>query len=200
MIDLSNNNGTPNFQRIYEAGHRRVLLKLAEGSNFVDHKYGLFRTLAHRAGLRTGAYYFAHPQTTDPRVSAGFFLRLLGRHLRPGYDLRPVLDLEYSTPSPAVGRWATTWIKEVRRVLGVTPIIYSYASYLEGCKFSVAPAPLWLASYGRNDGVEHPFSIPHPWTEICAHQFSSEARVAGVPGRVDISKVFNGRALEVPAR
>src|SRR4030095_5050972 len=112
-------------------------------------------------------------------------------------DLRPALDLEFKTPSEAVGRWAQGGMSLVRRETGVRPIIYSFGSFLESCRFSTPPAALWLASFGRNDGKEHPFTIPRPWKRVAAHQFSSNARVAGVSGRVDVSHVFGARAIDV---
>jgi GH25 family lysozyme M1 (1,4-beta-N-acetylmuramidase) len=86
----------------------------------------------------------------------------------------------------------------VRKATGVRPIIYSYGSFLESCRFPTPPAALWLASYGRNDGKEYPPTTPRPWKRLAAHQFSSNGRVAGCSGPVDISHVFAARSIDVP--
>lgn len=194
MLDLSNVNGTPDFHRIYHAGQRRVYLKASEGRTYVDKTFRARRLAAYRAGLKVGAYHFSHSEANDPVVEARFFCAQIGR-LRPGKDLRPCLDFEIGLPS---AKWAEKFIGEVTNRLGVKPIIYSYANFLERAHFQRIPAPLWLASYGRNDGKEHPFLIPKPWKRIVAHQYSSRARVAGASGYVDISHVFNFKALDVP--
>jgi len=194
MLDLSNLNGEPDFRRVYAAGQRRVELKVSEGLHFDDRYYAARRRRAQAAGLKTAGYHFGHPWMGMPREEARHFARKLGR-LVPGKDLRPCLDFEEGPPSAL---WALAFIAELKRIVGVAPILYSYPDFLRRAHFRRPPAPLWLASFGRNDGREHPFSIPPPWRGIVAHQYSSRARVAGVPGLVDISHVFVPRALELP--
>jgi lysozyme len=197
MLDLSNNNGPVDFKRVFLAGQRRVYLKLTEGVTFDDPKFADFRKRARTAGLKVGAYHFARgvPSGNSARDEAEHFLRKLPTLTKS--DLRPALDLEFNKPSKAVGTWAKEWMAIVRKETGVRPIIYSYASFLTGCGFTSPPAALWLASYGRNDGREHPFTIPSPWKRLAAHQYSSQARVAGCSGPVDISHIFSARAIDV---
>jgi len=195
MLDLSDANvGRIDFPRIYRAGQRRVYLKATEGLTFDDRFYRARRQTAQRAGLKVGAYHFSHSERNDPRAEARHFARIIGQ-LTPGKDLRPSLDFEFGATSAA---WALAFIDEIQKRTGVKPIIYSYPDFLTRARFKKIPAPLWLASYGRNDGKEHPFRIPAPWKRIVAHQYSSKAHVAGVPGLVDISHVFNPAALELP--
>lgn len=194
MLDLSNINGEPDWKRVYQSGQRRVYLKCTEGKSFVDKDFARRRRAAHRAGLKVGAYHFSHSEHNSPIEEAHFFVRNLGQ-LAPRGDLRPCLDFEIGTPS---AKWAEEFMVSVKRLTGVQPIIYSYADFLVRSNFHKAPTGLWLASYGRNDGAEHPYQVPRPWKRIVAHQYSSNARVAGVPGRVDISHVYNFKALELP--
>ena len=198
MLDLSNNNGPVDFKRVFQAGQRRVYLKLTEGVTFDDPKFVDFRKHARAASLKVGAYHFARgiPSGHSAQEEADHFLAKLPTLTNK--DLRPALDLEFKTPSAAVGNWAKEWISIVRKATGVRPIIYSYGSFLESCGFRTAPAALWLASYGRNDGKEYPPTIPRPWKRLAAHQFSSNARVAGCSGLVDISHVFAARSIDVP--
>lgn len=190
MIDLSNNNGAVNFQRLFAAGQRRCYLKCTEGKTFVDRTYAPLRERAVKAGLKVGGYHFAHPQSNSPRVEAEFFLHHLGP-LHFLKDLRPCLDLEHGTPTKAIGTWAIEFCAIIEKKIGVRPLFYSFPSYIEGLHLAKAPGPLWLASFGRNDGVEHAFRVPRPWRELAAHQYSSNARVAGATGRVDISHVYD---------
>lgn len=200
MIDLSNNNGSVDFQAVKHS-HGRVYLKRSEGANFTDGKFVEFHAAARNAGLRPGAYHFARPSQFSPQEEAHLFLRLAPPLKRGGANLRHCLDFEDErvAPSPVIGRWAEEWLTIVRNHTGFYPIIYGNAYYLEGCQFRRVPGALWLASYGRNDGREYPFLVPHPWTYqgVAAHQFSSVARVQGVAGACDISRVIHPRELQI---
>jgi GH25 family lysozyme M1 (1,4-beta-N-acetylmuramidase) len=199
MIDLSNNNGPVDFVRLYQAGQRRVYLKLTEGIAFVDPTFHDLRRRAHAAGLMVGAYHFARPHAHSPGAELGHFLGHLPRPVEQ-VDLRPCLDVEQSPAGVDVGLWVKRFSAGLADAIGLRPLIYSYPSYLESCHLGRAPGPLWLASYGRNDGREHPFRIPRPWTQVAAHQYSSQGHVAGVHGPVDVSHVFNPDELGVAIR
>jgi GH25 family lysozyme M1 (1,4-beta-N-acetylmuramidase) len=123
------------------------------------------------------------------------FLELLPPLVR-GKDLRPCLDLEHGRPSATIGRWASEFQERMRDQIGVLPLFYSFASYVEGLALSKPIGPLWIAAYGRNDGKEHSFRVPRPYQAAVAHQYSSRCRLVGCSGFVDISHVFNPRALE----
>ncbi len=199
MIDLSNNNrGAIDAVRLRKAGQERVYLKLTEGSGFVDRTHASRRAALVKAGLRVGEYHFARPSSNTPAEEARFFLEHLPK-LTKRSSLRPCLDLEDPDASPTsrIGRWALKWIELVHRESGHVVVIYGSPSYLLDCHLVGPPAPLWLASYGRNDGREHPFQIPRPWRRVAAHQYASVARVAGVVGPVDISHVFRASDLDV---
>lgn len=195
IVDLSNHNPPADFARLRKAGIAGVWLKASEGRTFRDATFASRRDAARRAGLRVGAYHFARPDTgNSAEAEAAHFcsvVRSLGRR-----DLRPVLDLEHGRASGAYVAWARAWNASVRENLGALPLFYSYPSYIVGLR-AVKPigAGLWLASYGRNDGREHDFSIPLPWRKIVAHQFTSQARVAGIAGPVDLSRVYQRRAV-----
>lgn len=201
MIDLSNNNGAVDFERVRAGGTRRVYLKLSEGADFADPDHASFRGRAIAAGLLVGEYHFARPSRSSAASEALHFLRLLP-DLRPGSSLRPCLDLEdpNATPSPKIAAWASEWLSIVREKSGHLPIIYGSPYYLRACGFSKPLAPLWLASYGRNDGKEYPYTVPVPWKHAAAHQYASGARVAGVAGKVDVSHVFVPRELDIRRR
>lgn len=199
MIDLSNNNGAVDFRRVHAAGIRRVYLKATEGAGFVDKTHIHRRVQAQTYQLLTGEYHFARPSQSSPRVEAEHFLSNLPEPLRKGRDLRPCLDLEDpdTKAAPRVGRWAQEFIRYVQRHREHVCLIYGSPYYLEACQYPVKGTPLWLASYGRNDGKEYPFKVPRPWTHVAAHQFASTARVPGVEGHCDVSRVLHPHEIDV---
>jgi len=200
MLDLSNNNATGHdFRRAHvNGGQLRLMLKIVEGTGFVDPTFTRLRLAALGAGMRVGAYDFLHPLQATPTEAADFMLRRLPE-LRRGRDLRPALDAEQGTPSARVGEWVTATAKIVARALGFAPLIYGSGFYLEACQFARAPGPLWLAAYGRNDGREHPVGrLPRPWKVMAAHQYTDQGRVIGINGRCDVSHVFVPASVELP--
>lgn len=199
MIDLSNNNGTGHdFIRARRSGHRRVYFKASESTGFVDRIFRLSDAEAHQAGFRVGAYHFAHG-IASPREEFEHFATTLHGLSHP-LQLRPALDLEYGTANAALGRWAGEWLALCRRELGCDAVVYGNAPFLAACRFKHRPGGLWLASYGRNDGVEHPYRVPAPWQGIAAHQYTSDALVPGIRGRCDVSHVVLASAIDWPGR
>lgn len=197
MIDLSSNNPAPvDFAKVKAHGTRRVYIKLSEGTDYLNPEHQAEHAAAIAAGLKVGEYHFAHPELNDAVVEAEYFCRLLPE-LHPGHALRPVLDLEAGKPSPRVGSWATAFSLYVRKHTGHTVVLYSNPAYLEGCDFRRVIGPLWLASYGRDDGREYPFRIPKPWRRIAAHQYFTKGTTPGVTGPVDLSRVLHPLELDV---
>jgi lysozyme len=202
MIDLSNNNGTGHdFNRAYQAGQHRLYLKVTEGSEFVDSTYRGLRVAAQAAGFHVGGYHFARG-LASPTEEADHFLRHLRFDRHGPHALVPCLDLEYRIPGPSrrLANWAIEWLRQVHTATGVHPIIYGSPYYLQACEFPHPPAALWLAAYGRDDGKEHPYTIPHPWRTVAAHQYADNATVPGIRGRCDISRVLDFAALAVPSK
>jgi GH25 family lysozyme M1 (1,4-beta-N-acetylmuramidase) len=198
MIDLSNNNGgAEDFRRVRSSGQLRVYLKRTEDPGFTDPTYSSRRAAAIAAGLHVGAYVFAHPLDVTPAESLDHLLAGLAP-LRHGRDLRPALDLEHGTPSPKAGAWALEWSDLCAKRLGLRPLVYGNSWYLAALELRREPGPLWLASYGRDDGREYPFSIPRPWRHLAAHQYADVARMPGIVGRCDVSHVYRGGLVDVP--
>jgi len=193
VVDLSNNNGGPiDFKQMKQAGVGGVYLKCTEGVNFADRNFAEWRRGAQAAGLRTGAYHFARPDRNAPEAEAEWFLQHLPRLTTK--DWRPCLDYE---THPADAEWARAFDHAVHLRINLFPLFYTYASFATELRATEpVGAGLWLASYGRNDGQEHAYSVPRPWKSIVGHQFTSSARIAGVPGRVDLSNFTKPRSLD----
>lgn len=184
-VDLSNNQAgaVRSFERMAASGVKFVYLKVDEGVNFTDRYYQDWRRQARAAGIYVGGYHFARDDRNPPETEARHFADRLGRLDRR--DLRPCLDFE--TGHPDAG-WADRFCRTVHKLTGVGPIFYSYPSFIQQME---ARKPvgngLWLASYSRNDGHEHDYSVPRPWRRTVAHQFTSNGTIPGVSGRVDLS-------------
>lgn len=197
VIDVSNVNGPVDWHAVKAAGIPAAWLKVTEGVTFNDGRYQQFRTDAKRAGVRTGGYHFARPDRNGATEEAIHFCGVLGHLSRT--DLRPALDLEVPTPMRSAG-WVVEWAREfnqkVKRELGVIPIFYTYSAYANSLHATTPIGNgLWLAAYGRNDGIEYPVVPPPPWAHIVAHQYTSRGTFAGHAGFVDFSHAVSLNAI-----
>lgn len=193
LIDVSNLNGSVDWARVKATGIAGAYIKLTEGVNFDDplaFKHAQGCDIEH---LPYGFYHFARPDHNTAKQEVDHVRRRLGKH---GSPLRLALDLEQGKPIPAYGEWAHEFSQRLHDYLGYFPVFYSYPYYIQGLKLTKTVGDgLWLASYSRNDGVEHPYVVPEPWKKAVMHQFSSQSRVTGVQGLVDLSYAKTLRSL-----
>jgi lysozyme len=195
VIDISNVNGSVDWNRLARAGIHGAYIKLSEGVSFDDPDSLTHAKAARKAGLPYGFYHFARPDNNAPEAEAQHVFRRLGR-LRP--DFRLVLDFEQGHAKTTYGDWAHRFSKAVHDRLGYYPVFYSYAPYIQEMKLTKPIGNgLWLASYGRDDGSEHPFVVPSPWKSTLMHQFSSRCRVIGCGSFVDLSHAKSLQPLRV---
>jgi GH25 family lysozyme M1 (1,4-beta-N-acetylmuramidase) len=197
-IDVSHWQGEIDWRKVAGAGKRFVFLKATDGHDFLDPTFFRNRTGARSNGLRVGAYHFARPgpSTGDAVEEARWFVSQADP--RPG-NLLPVLDLETSKglDRKGVTLWARRWVAEVRRLTGVTPLVYtSPYGWLSRTGDSRAlardGAPLWIAHWG----VSSPLLPAGGWDGQGwrVWQYTSHGHVAGISGRVDLD-VAPGRSL-----
>jgi len=179
LIDVSNAQGKVDWVKVKAAGINGAWLKATEGVTFNDSWYASNKRQADARGIRTGAYHFARPEHNSAVAEADHFSHVIGK---PGRrDLKPVLDMEGKGDEA----WAHAFCKRVRENLGVTPIFYSYSSWIAEHNFKTPVGNgLWLANY---DGLLHIAPAPAPWKRYVAHQYTSTAKMPGVTGNCDRS-------------
>lgn len=198
VVDVSSSNGRVDWRRVRAAGIGACYLKASEGVTFDDRLYLGNRDRATAAGLNVGAYHYARPDLHPSSLAeAEHFCKVVSK-LGPT-DLRPALDLEVFPPGwePArLEEWAREFTQRVKFLLGTGPLFYSYSAFIARMRLGRPIGyGLWLAAYGRDDGSEHPVDVPAPWRRNVAHQFTSRATVAGIPGLVDLSHAVKLRPL-----
>lgn len=197
MIDISNVNRTPIcFTAIsHTAGIKKIYLKRSEGLTYNDPDALAYEKASLAAGMKVGWYHFARNDLGHTAESeARHFAAVVKGHLNPKNHLRPCLDFE-KKPN---GEWARDFVKEFHSLTGIFPLFYSYPAMIAAMKLTAPLGDgLWLAAYDRNDGREHQFFVPEPWKHAAAHQFSSQCKVVGCPGLVDLSHVFQDKVLSL---
>jgi GH25 family lysozyme M1 (1,4-beta-N-acetylmuramidase) len=202
-IDVSHWQGTITWSKVAAAGKSFAILKATESTDFVDPMYASYHAGAKAAGLWTGAYHFARPDssTNDAIHEADHFAAYLnlGAH-----DLIPALDLEVAggLSVSALQSWVTSFVGEVTAKVGIRPMIYTSPSFWKtymGDTRTLADKgykTLWIAHWG----VSAP-TVPasnwggHGWT---FWQYDDCGSVSGISGCVDVDK-YNGTDLAAQA-
>lgn len=194
-IDLSHHNTGITAAALAKAkkgGVDYTYLKATEGSSVKDATYAIRRAMVREAGMVAGAYHFARPNRDgrDGVTEAKFFLSVA----KPAAgDMLPVLDLEDANhlSTAALDRWVGDFVGEVKRQLGVAPVIYTPFDLksTHGCR-------LWVARYSNQNAAPR---VPKPWTKLDMRQFSDGK--LGVPNQiagmhVDLNTLARGVTLE----
>ncbi|MEU7873550.1 GH25 family lysozyme [Dactylosporangium sp. NPDC049140] len=187
-LDVSshqNDRGAINWSKVKSAGESFVFLKASEGVSYTDPHYSANSSAANSAGLLRGAYHFARPDSSagDALAEARHFIDVTGTSLTG--QLPPVLDIEDSggLSSSALITWTRTFLREVERLTGRVPIVYTGPSFWQSKMANSKDFknyPLWLAQYTSGTPT-----IPGGWSTYTFWQNTSSFTVSGITGGVD---------------
>ena len=195
-IDVSHNNGKPDWGKVAAAAKVFAYAKATEGFTFKDSEFAKNWAAIKHAGMKRGAYHFFHPHTL-PENQADHFCTVVGS-LEPG-DLPPAVDLEWTKPDPdewpkvpAADRVGLVlrFLKRVEERLGMRPIIYSSKEWVHEFipdATALAAYGLWVADFKSKDKP----LIPPAWKQWVFWQHTDKGSVAGIKGGVDLDR-FNG--------
>lgn len=169
-----------------------VIIKMTEGSSYIDPWGGNNRTQARNVNVPRGYYHFARPDLNSSQDEAQFFIDIMnGQPLQSGESIYLDYEVHYTGDNVS---WALTWMKLVEKALGVKPIFYSYQSMLTSNDWSPVVANgngLWVATASGDPSNENfetgawPFAMMNQW---------GNQTIPGVSTGVVDSNVFFGDA------
>lgn len=191
-------NGAPlDWGEVRRAGHDFMYVKADEGpvqpggSYYTNPYFGKDWNAAAAAGLYRGAYHYARPKLPYSTAveDARHFISIAGTMHGP-QDLPPALDLEETGDLPpyAVAQWTRTWLAEVERLTGRTPIIYVGYYFWQasvGGPGDFGRYPLWLASWSNEPS---PALIPNSWQTWTFWQWTNVATSPGIASLTDMNR------------
>jgi lysozyme len=203
-VDVSEYQGQPDWAAVHNAGYAWAYIKATEGIGYVSKELDGQLQGARGAGLVTGLYHFARPDTGNtPQQDAQDFAAQLARlgASGPG-NLPPCLDFEKTASDPAA--WIKGFIDAIRQQTGRQEVmVYASASSFEDTlnpSAWVDPAVwLWVAHYGP------PAGQPGYHTDrVVMHQYADNGQVPGIGGQSDLDvsmvdlPVLTGAAAPTP--
>jgi lysozyme len=189
-IDVSHWQGTIAWPQVAAAGKSFAIAKATEGIGYRDDQYRRNKAGAMANGIKFGAYHFARPENNPVREADWFVDNADYEHGM----LIPTLDLERTggLGPTALTNWTRAWLERVEDRLGVKAMIYMSPTFwranLNDTRWFAdnGYSVLWIAHWG----VTNP-SLPADnwgskgWT---FHQYTSDGRVPGISGRVDLNR------------
>jgi len=178
--DIYHGDGDVQMHAVHDAGLSFVWIKATQGLTYTDPLFYTNWVRAKSVGLIRGAYHFFDPKA-DPIAQASHFVHTVP--LQKG-DL--VLALDVETDGAQVGANAYECAKEIKRLTGRWPAIYSSDSFYKEKLAQFFPANmhfLWIARYGHE-----------PSTRCAIWQYSDAGRVDGVPHALDTDVFYGDQA------
>lgn len=205
-IDVSRTQGEPDWAAVRGGGFLFSYIKATEGVGYVSPSLDAQLAGARGAGMVTGLYHYARPDTNTPEQDAKDFAAQLHRldASAPG-NLAPCLDFEKEgVDSP---RWIKGFIDAVRGRTGRNEIVV----YAPSSWFAEKLRPedwldpgvfLWVAHYGRPPGEPG-----YRNDRVVLHQYASDGAVPGIGAEsdlnvalVDLSVLTGGAPTPPPPR
>ena len=183
-IDISNNNGSINFNGVKNSGVECVYIKATEGTTFQDSYKSAFYGGAKSIGAKVGFYHFL-VGTSAPETQAENFFNQIKDYEN---DLVPMLDVEVNFGG--LNDYIARFIARFNQLTNMEIGIYTYTSflneYIDVARFK--DFKLWEANYNNN-----PWNLPsNAFTNRIGHQYTENGTIGGVNGNCDVNEFNEG--------
>lgn len=198
-VDASSNNRRGDLGAYARAGHKKISVKVSEGSGY--HWFGGEDLIddSHRLGLRVQHYHWLRPDQ-DAVVQAKFFLGWVGKRFKAGDDLMSDFELTWQTPDGSDAHRAEQLARFNDYVHARLGPLCTYTGnwYLESKgPLSQAECRRWPIVMSDYSGVA---ALPNPYgLHDIAWQYTDRARVAGWPDPVDYNRMLVAPTPPKPA-
>ena len=173
-----------------------VAIKVTGGTHYENPYWRQWADDVLASGQCLAFYHYAveSEDNPDPREEAEYFLSKVmdykGKFI-------PILDWEADALDLSQ-TWAKEWLDIVAEKTEATPVFYGYASNINNTDYSqiASTYPLWMASYldryagyGFQDDPEQIWDYGN-WSDIWGYQYTSEGRISGYDGDLDLSIIY----------
>ncbi len=183
-IDVSEYQGTINYNLVRDSGIEIVYIRSSEGTNFIDPYFRENYNNAKAAGLKVGFYHYVTSRSpSEAIIEADYFASVING---TSPDCLLAMDFEYFgglTPYD-VNAISRAFLERLEEVTGKRAIVYSDA-YNAGNIFdsSLSGYPLWIAEYGVNEP-----ELYRNWSSWTGFQYSDTGRISRISSYVDLDR------------
>lgn len=192
-IDVSNWQGSINFQEVKNDGIEIVYIKSSEGNNIVDPYFRINYYNSKANGLKVGFYHFLTATNEEEAINQAEFFASVISNTTP--DCKLAMDFEEfgNLTVGEINNISEAFLEKVKEITGKEVIIYSDASnarnvFRENLAINY---PLWVAEYGENN-----FNIETNWANWEGFQYTNKLRISGINGLVDGDRFTEDILLE----
>lgn len=147
-----------------------------------------------RLKIPYGVYLYSYADTTAHVNSEIAHVKRLLKGHKPQYPV--YIDLEESRYGNIAKKASDAFCKAIKDA-GYIPGVYTYESFYNAYMRGWNAYTLWIAKYGINDGKPH--DKPNIGVSFDAWQYSSNARISGFDGRLDVSYFYRTWAAQPSA-
>lgn len=194
-IDVSSQNGDIEWDKVYKAGIRFVILRAGyrgakSGELIVDSKFAENAKAASRAGLEVGAYFFSQAVNEVEAVEEASALVTLASGYDITYPLTIRIDRAGSTGrADEIDTQTRTLVAQAFcstvKNMGYEPCVYASSKWLNvnlNSSKLTSQYAIWLAEYKKVPKYEEYYDM---W------QYSLKGKVSGISGNVALSLKYN---------
>ena len=139
-------------------------------------------------GKHNGVFHVGRPDLGNTaKDEADYFLSII-----PDCVGKSMLILDLEPKSTNVS-WAKEWLDYIYSKTGVKPVIYLGDSQEENDDWSsiAREYPLWIASYGLNNGNPGTKPTTSYWGKYIMWQYTDKGRLDGYSGDLDLNYFYN---------
>lgn len=194
IIDVSSHNGNINWEKVKEAGIKGAMIRVGyrgygDATIVEDDCFQKNIAGAKDAGLKVGVYFFSQATTPEEAIEEAEYVtkKIWGRGvtLPVAFDMEPFMGNErfINHDIKSKTEMADAFLKVISK-FGYEPILYGnptwFTSDVDISKLT--EYPVWLAHYTFS--TEWPYAF-RMW------QFTSQGRVSGINGDVDLNLIFD---------
>ena len=187
-IDVSEHQGTVNFDMVKGAGVEVIILRTTYGTGYNDIKFEEYYN-ACKGKFNLGTYHYFRPGQNPEEQARKSWSRIQGKD----FNCLHFVDVEQGNNCSDL---VIRYINEYEKLSGQKCGIYANSNYL--CNYLdsgiLGNRPVWVANYGKNNGTK---CVNNPsigaFTNMVGHQYTSVARISGITeNTVDMNEFYDG--------
>lgn len=181
-IDVSNWQGTIDYQEVKNQGIKIVYIKSSQGTTYKDPYFEKNYENAKKNGLKVGVYHYLTARNESEAIKeANFFASILSDK---EIDCKLAMDFESfgNLNKEEINNISKTFLQEVEKLTNRKTIVYSDLFNAKNTFELSNNYPLWIAFYNNYQDLEN---IQTNWQTWEGQQYTDVGKIAGIKGNID---------------